>query len=316
MKKRLMKAALWMVLLLLAGSLCVASSGLGETSAGYGTGVTYDANYRSILGLGLNYAITAETLSHSVPLGANFAAGHFAVSGEALEMGRYSLNGEAGQSVIAEADTSAASLLRVEGAPAYALIYADESALADGRLQVEDADDTAIIVPSNGETLYKAAVSPILSYMKQASALLDQPQNVKITAGETDDALVIDLLSLPENATVYLDADAYLPWLSRDLGVQLLKRDSQTAVFNFRTAEAVSLGAFRCLVNDGTDSAEIIDTVWPDTDGNDKVYLLDKVARTVVFNFIAPTDVKAANVAGIMLLPLSESKLDVTGVCC
>ncbi len=314
MKKRLMRAALWTILLVMS-SLCLAPAALGEASPGSGLGVSYDADYRSILGPGLNYAITAETLSHTVPLGANFAAGRYTVSGEALEAGSYNPNEQAGQIVIAEADKTEASVVRVANLPTNALLYVDEDALSDG-LQVEDENNAAVVVPWNGTALKEATVAPVLSYMKQASALLDQPQNVRIITGEAEDTLVVDLLSLPENATVYLDADAYLPWLSRDLGTLILKRDTQTAVFNFRSAEPVSLGAFRCLVRQGMDGAEIIDTVWPEENGEEKCALLDSIARSVVFNFIAPQEVRAANVAGMMLLPLPESRIEVTGACC
>ena len=202
-----------------------------------------------------------------------------------------------------------------------ATLYADKAE----RLY-KDSDPKVAFVQMDGADISKNVVEPVIDNMDAVSAeLASHGQNIGVELSNDDKTLTVDTRLAPDKATIFVDADPYLTQLATTggggEGLVLKIKQGQTVVFNFKSAEKVTLAKYGIEIYDengdpiperayGDGTTEPLSS--NNANNHNQNTWLDQVSRHVVWNLSSAKTVYIKSSAGIFLMPREDSQTDVS----
>lgn len=299
-------------------------------------------NYASILGPNLNYGIVADHLFHDNHLQTNFAVNHYTGHGHDA---RPDLSGSSGgQIVIAEYNEMVSNFWQngptngvgpvATGIPNGQLkignplsgtlvVYADIDSgcteLVDSHNNGKVAGNLAhtVVIQTEGEELSANIVEPALHYMDNMSAELASHPATFVPPIPSSGKLTIDTKAFPDDATIFIDADPIISFISSAGDLIIEKKPDQTIIFNFKktrtkAADAINLAQF--VVKQEGFPAAGYETHSPVGTGDPENVHMDAVARHIVWNLYGVqgrTNITTSG--GIFLQPNEDSEIIIMG---
>ena len=276
--------------------------------------VSSDYNFLSILGNGVYYAITAQTFDQKMHIQANFATNDYRGSGTVIEA---DLASAAGVFVIAQKDDKPVFFGASHSGDV--LLYLGNGKESD--IQDFESRDFVYLISDTPENLTNNFVEPIITHGDSISAALadtgKHPETPITKIVKNGGKLEIDTLDYPENATIYIDADAIKDYIGGTCNLHLTKREGQVLVFNFDSSSDVTIGKVAVRYNrtdawNENDDNSIGNTATPTSKGSKNDWL-SELSKHLVWNLASATNVKINIGAGIFLIPREDSKTDITG---
>ncbi|MBQ6289683.1 MAG: Cna B-type domain-containing protein, partial [Clostridia bacterium] len=268
--------------------------------------VSNDYSYTSILGSGVYYGITAQYFDQGGHIQSNFAANKY-YPGNIVEP---DLAGNGSVIVIADPQPAPDGYYleiggsHVDGTDT--VVYMGNNGTSDN---VRNSSDRpwVHVVPSETDYLNESIVQPIINHGISIS-------NELLQHGVSFDQKTcnIDLLDLPEDATIYLDGDALKDWISKskDDGLHITKHPNQTIVFNFDTSTDVTLGQYHIRYS-RDDDYQVSHS--PTGKGDSVNAFMDNLAQHMVFNCNSAKNVTINTCVGMVLVPSSDSYTLING---
>ena len=263
---------------------------------------SYDYNFKKILGPGINYGITADTLNHKNDLETNFSVRNYiGRDGQGVNP---DLSGTStGTLVIGKIEEE--SKLKVSyNQGKVPLIYSQTTDYL-----TEDSVGKVDPTQKTEQEINETIVDPIISYATNISSELAQkainatPVIIKNNTGERV-AAKLDTTAYPDNATIYIDADSIsdITAMTGDgstRGLIINKKTNQTIVFTFDNTKEVKIGKY--YVNG-------IETTTDNQHQSDHNSEVDSIiTRKIVWNCTGTAEtVKLGNTAGIFLAPNAD----------
>ena len=268
--------------------------------------VSNDYSYTSILGSGVYYGITAQYFDQGGHIQSNFAANKY-YPGNIVEP---DLAGNGSMIVIADPQPAGDGYYleiggsHVDGTDT--VVYMGNNGTRDNVRNVAQRD-WVHVVPSETSYLNESIVQPIINHGISIS-------NELLQHGVSFDQKTcnIDLLDLPEDATIYLDGDALKDWISKskDDGLHITKHPNQTIVFNFDTSTDVTLGQYHIRYS-RDDDYQVSHS--PTGKGDSVNAFMDNLAQHMVFNCNSAKNVTINTCVGMVLVPRSDSYTLING---
>ncbi|MBE6128855.1 MAG: Cna B-type domain-containing protein [Erysipelotrichaceae bacterium] len=270
---------------------------------------TNDYNFKSILGPGLYYGITAETFDQGNHIQSNFATNYYDGHSNIVEA---DLASSSGAIVMSDAKDYNGKLIDIgQSHSGNVLLYTDgdENCLINPR-------DFVTVIHEETDVLKDNFVDPIINYGENISSeLLTHPATVNLSA--EGQKLELDTTAFPNNATIYVDGDSIKDYL-KDGKLLIKKQPDQMIVFNFDETTELSLGEFYVQYPDMSSyGSEVTTTVdgytgnWiksdtPTTKGpkNDAI---DDLAQHLVWNCNSVTNLTLGMTTGMYLVPNDDS---------
>ena len=287
--------------------------------------ISPDYDFRSILGPGIGYGITADRLEQGgSDFQSNFAVNNYKDGGKgvnpdlsgsssgALAIGNYVTYNEDGTVAAIDPD---GKVFIGNGHGSDLILYTDS---AD---RVRDYRPWVHTIETTPDEVAEDIVEPTISHMETVSAEL-AAHAPNVTPTMTSDKVTIDTTSYPDGTTIYVDADALdakYGSFSSGPRLNILKKQNQTIVFNFTEMTDVFIDQFIVSIYD--DDGNIVNG-WKDKNsepntgnaGGDIHHqnsLVDELCKTVVWNLASANNVTIEQTAGIFLIPDENSKTDV-----
>lgn len=276
---------------------------------------TKDYTFRSILGPGVNYGITADHFEQKMHMQTNLATNLYTnPAGEnATEP---DLNGtSSGAFAIAEFDGDSQLFLGTRHA-GNVLFYADETM----ERPLKDDRDFVYIVKDSRQNISNNIVEPIISHGDSISEELlhHSATIVPVAPKDTNTPVQLDTTAYAENATIYVDADNIAAWLEKGGGLRITKHPDQLIVFNFKNTDQVYINEFYVKYPDMSPYSQVpleegyIKTDSPTTQGP-KNDALSEISQHVVWNLASCTFVELNASTGMFLVPRDDSTTDLRG---
>ena len=262
---------------------------------------TNDYNYLSVLGGGVYYGITAEQFDQRNHIQSNFAVNNYDGASNVVEADLASNSGVI-VAANATADGNGKKINIGESHSGDVLLYidGDESCLLNPR-------DFVYVIPSDPEEMSTDIIEPIIRHGDDISEeLLTHAPNYTPSPISSSTRLDLDILDYPSDATIYIDGDALISYLTGGR-LRITKHPNQTIVFNFDSTASLELGEFYCRYSRTEawkDPGNKSDT--PTTKG-DKNNFIDNLARHIVWNLNSVQSVGLGMTTGIFLLPDDRS---------
>ena len=268
--------------------------------------VSNDYSYTSVLGSGVYYGITAQYFDQGGHIQSNFAANKY-YPGNIVEP---DLAGNGSMIVIADPQpASDGYYLEIGGSHVDGtdtVVYMGNNGTRDNVRNVSQRD-WVHVVPSETDYLNESIVQPIINHGISIS-------NELLQHGATFDPKTcnIDLIDLPEDATIYLDGDALKDWISKskDDGLHITKHPNQTIVFNFDSTSDITLGQYH-IRYDRNSNYRVTESPVGKNDATNT--FMDNLAQHMVFNCSSAKNVTITNMVGMVLVPRSDSYTLING---
>ena len=294
---------------------------------------TDDYNFKSVLGNGLFFGITADRYQQANHAQTNFAANYYQSAGNIDQ----DLSGDFGGHIYVAnfvdfnngTTVAGASKKGVDKNDERATIELGQSHLDKGTvLHVDSYDrlrtqrDYVAVVIDTPANMTNNVIEPIIGQMKATSAALLNHAPLVTPQKVSSNEYIIDATNYGSNTTVYVDGDTVSDLLGGTIdGKFTIKaKKDQTIVFNFDETEKVTIGRIRLQVYD--DDGNIIDesknhdvsSQVNANKGDDTNQWLDEyVTRQLIWNLNSATDITFDGTAGVFLIPKEDSVANVAG---
>ncbi|MBR3311585.1 MAG: hypothetical protein IKG15_07195, partial [Solobacterium sp.] len=268
-----------------------------------------DFNYQTILGPGIVYGVTAdrfEQQNHDVQ--SNFATNYYAGNNQPVNP---NLSGEA---------AGAVSIAN------YVTFNSPNETTPDenGKVKISDTNNNQVILYTDKEQrlndssggkvaviempadeITNDIVEPIIGHMESISSELAQ-HNANLSFVETNNSIDIDASGLPDNVTIYIDADE----LSQKVFVEnanktlkITKKPNQTFVFNFKTTSDIYLKQYDVSIINSDGTVTTGNSAPNTSHGSAINKALDNLAQHVVWNMPVADHIRFNGTAGMFLIP-------------
>lgn len=283
--------------------------------------VTNEYDYRSILGPGIGYGITADRLEQGgSDFQSNFAVNNYKDNGNGvnpnlsggsagyLAIGNYvQYNGDGS---VKNIDPNGKVFIGSSLNNAPIVLYTDKES------RVRDHRDFVTVVPTSPAEVASKIVEPTISHMERISNELAS-HSPTVTPIKTDDKVTIDTTAYPDGATIYVDADAldaqYGSFSNGSPQLRISKKENQTIIFNFNRLTDVQIKEYSVRLYDADGRLLKDGNSAPSTgnahgDYNHQNTLVDNLSKTVVWNLKSAHNVSMSSTAGTFLIPDETSK--------
>ena len=245
---------------------------------------TNDYNFKSILGNGVYFGITANKLEQQNHLQTNFAVNSYTNQNDAGTKPNLSGN-SAGMFYIGSVD---GNRMVPENDSGEFFIFTSSG--EDKFLKHGGKTDQIYILNMDKNEIKNDVVNPIISHGRSVSNTMAQkPATMTVSGNE------IDTTKFEDNVTIYIDADNIN--FSTTGGITIKKKANQVIVFNFKSSNTVNIAKYKIVV-DGQYYESDTDT--SQTSGNKAK---DKIAQTIVWNCNKASQVNVGTMLGIVLAP-------------
>ena len=295
-------------------------------------------DYKSILGTGIYYGITADRLEQGNHIESNFAVNYYESSGDAVEpdlsgrfgghfyianfvkftdeIGNYTGNAPASlsdfNSTLYSTDDEGTVYIGEKCCELGTVVHVDK----EDRIKIQRSFAAKVI--EDPTTMTNTVIEPNIAQMKQISAVLAAKEANVSAVNTTATKILIDTTDYAPDATLYVDADAIADYIASG-NLTLRIREDQTIVFNYTKKSNITLKQFNVekVYADGSTSGEK-DTTSPPyentlLEGSKNGWLDQNVTRNLVWNLASAENVVFNATTGIFLLPKNTSKGVVSG---
>ena len=266
-----------------------------------------DYDFLSILGDAVNYGIVAAKITQSNHSETNFATKVYSKSGDFNFDPDLSGNGSEQVPGNYLVGTIESDTMRFGNeTPATAIVFVGEDSA--GKVVNEAAPENVMIITMDKDDI-DSAVDDLISHMKQVSSAM-AAKKATMAPVVMDNTVYLDTSGFDDGVTIYIDADAYngpdKPF-SKDGGLHIKMKPSQTIVFNFKTSENVVLSKTFVDFCDGT-GEHSTDTVNGKFGVEQNIYA-DKINRQLVWNCAKASVIDTHISGGMYLAPLANAKM-------
>ncbi|MBR0514352.1 MAG: hypothetical protein IJK06_08895, partial [Clostridia bacterium] len=260
--------------------------------------LTDDYSFRSILGSGVYYGITANKLVQNNHLQTNFAVNTYEWGASNITP---NLSGNSAGYIYAG---TIENRIELDGGSSPLVFYTGNDVVkgSDGHYYTDETEttqvietkgtrDNVIVKHESATNIANRVVNPIITHATNVSnKMAAHPASLSFVGGSN--SLIIDTTAYEDDVTIYIDGDAIQQYLTGGK-LTINKNMNQILVFNFDNPE-VYIGQFKC---NGVQSTTDISN----TTGNQNK---DKLAQTIVWNINAEdADVHIGSMFGIVLVP-------------
>ena len=247
---------------------------------------TNDYNFRSVLGNGLYFGITANKLEQTNDLQTNFAVNSFSldIPPDHIHSITPDLSGTSpGSFYVGTIEDR--MVPNNKGADIFIYTSNEDKIFKHGE------GNRTYVIPMSANDIKNNVVDPIIRHGRAVSNDMATKQaHTSIVNG------VVDTMAFDDNVTIYIDADG-IEWNGD--GLTIKKKANQVIVFNYKTSSNVIIRKYKIEVDgqsiDGGSSTET-----KQTSGN---LSKDQIARTIVWNCNKASQVKLGTMLGIVLAP-------------
>lgn len=281
--------------------------------------VSNDYDYMAILGAGASFGITANIFEQPIHIQSNFATNFYYGGTADIEP---DLAGKGAVIVIADYNVNNGIALKIgnsrvgdSNTVVYLGKYGTRALLAN-----ENERNWVHVIPSDTEELTNSIVNPILAHASQVSTELLTHETSLHPRGDSNQEVYLDLLDLPETATIYLDGDELAYNIGEAGKLYITKHKNQTIVFNYNSTTKATVNQYHVRYAEGEDptyhngeGGSYFKTESPQGKGDPKNTFNDTLSRHMIFNLNSVKDVKIQNTVGIFLVPREDSYVTVPG---
>ena len=273
-----------------------------------------DYSYRSILGNGVYYGITADEFWQQNHLQTNLATNKFWTSCDSEVKPNLSGNsaGLIYAGYIVKDPNSNRDKMKVdcadskEGAQIIVYTENDDKVFKTGG-STTDQENKIHVFKESASTIKKSIVDPIINHAATVSAAMaTHSQTSGVVATVSGNNCYLDTTSLPNNVTIYIDADQYANQIKVTGGLEITKNKDQVIIFNFKNENTTSVWVDKFIVKypgdtQGQDSSS-------DTSQTTSNVSKDEIARTICWNFAGGNiaDVTLNIACGMFIAPHSN----------
>jgi hypothetical protein len=197
------------------------------------TDVSNDYTFKSILGPGVYYGITANRFEQKNHIQSNFATNYYEGNGYPVEP---DLASSMGAIIMSDATQY------TEGEKTYDIFIGNSKGASQTDKNIliysnhddclKDPRNFVTVIKSDTDTLKNNYVDPIINYATTISNQLVEHTSTIIPDVGTGKVL-IDTTAFPDNATIYIAADGLSEKLADAGNLQIKKKEDQLLVFNF-----------------------------------------------------------------------------------
>ena len=250
-------------------------------------------NFRTILGNGLYFGITANQLTQANDLQTNFACNTFIHEDHSVTP---NLSGSSSGTFYIGEVTGSQVQINSAGNDTTCTIYVGEESK-----NLIKPGSNVIVMPTNKANIGNI-VNPILTHAKAVSDdMASHDPTMNIVVPEDVNEFVLDTRIFPEDATIYIDGDD--AGLQRILGItdglKIWKHENQVIVFNFKTTKSVTSCQYK--INGVSSSTQTSQSAENGANAGS-----DRLARGVVWNMNTNGGkFSAGTTLGIILAPNS-----------
>ena len=266
---------------------------------------TSDYNFLTVLGPAVDYGVVASKITHDGHSETNLATKVYDnTKGENFDPD-LSGNGSdqvPGVCLFGEVVGEKVRFGSTTPPVAYAIVGSDDAS----KIKNEAEPGAVVVVPTDKQVINNT-VDSMISHMQTVSAdMLSKPATLQPYVSNTENRLIVDTMGFPDDATIYVDADAYIDNYISKGKVNIKKKPNQLVVFNFKNerTEPLTIKTVRVDWGEGYKTSNTETRQFNSAQNN----YADLVARQVVWNLAGiKGDVSIIESGGMFLQPNSDS---------